>query len=88
MPIIDLSKSIQYNAGDPSFMKVKIKHKAHKKARWLLRFFGRPSHLFPKNWDGWADDTIKKMGVHSTTHIDAPWQPDPLRVVLCTRNRY
>ncbi len=77
MPIIDLSKPIQYNPGDPSFMKVKIKHKAHKKARWLLRFFGLPSSLFPSNWDGWADDTIKKMGVHSTTHIDAPWHYSP-----------
>ena len=77
MPIVDLSKPIQYNPGDPSFMKVKIKHKSHKKARWLLRLFGLPSNLFPKNWDGWADDTIKKMGVHSTTHIDAPWHYSP-----------
>ena len=58
-------------------MKVKIKHKAHKKAKWLLRIFGLPARLFPKDWDGWADDTIKKMGVHSTTHIDAPWHYSP-----------
>lgn len=30
--IIDLSKPIQYNAGDPWFMRVKIKHKPHKKS--------------------------------------------------------
>ena len=29
--IIDLSKPIQYNKSDPWFMKVKIKHKSHKK---------------------------------------------------------
>ena len=49
MKIIDLSKTIQYNAGDPFFMKVKIKHKAHRKSRWLIRAFGLPFRLFPKN---------------------------------------
>ncbi|MCP4553292.1 MAG: cyclase family protein [Bacteroidetes bacterium] len=73
MKIIDLSKPIRYNKSDPWFMKVKIKHKPHRKAKWLIRLFGLPFKLFPKNFDGWADDTIQKMGVHSTTHIDAPW---------------
>lgn len=75
--IIDLSKTIQYNSGDPFFMKVKIKHKAHRKAKWLIRFLGLPFRLFPENFIGWADDEIQKMGVHSTTHIDAPWHYAP-----------
>ncbi|MGX7668493.1 cyclase family protein [Flavobacterium pedocola] len=78
MKIIDLSKTIQYNAEDPFFMKVKIKHKPHNKAKWLIRIFGLPFRLFPKNFNGWADDTIKKMGVHSTTHLDAPYHYAPL----------
>jgi kynurenine formamidase len=77
MKIIDLSKPIQYNKTDPWFMKVKIKHKPHKKAGLLLRFLGLPKKLRPKGFQGWADDTIKKMGVHSTTHIDAPWHYSP-----------
>jgi len=77
MKLIDLTKPIQYNAGDPKFMKVKIKHKAHKKAKLLLKLFGLPKRLFPKGFIGWADDTIKHMGVHSTTHIDAPWHYGP-----------
>ncbi|MEO0571840.1 MAG: cyclase family protein [Bacteroidota bacterium] len=77
MEIIDLSKPIKYNKSDPWFMKVKIKHKPHKKAKWLIRFLGLPFKLFPKNFEGWADDTIQKMGVHSTTHIDAPWHYSP-----------
>lgn len=77
MKIIDLSKPIQYNKEDPWFMKVKIKHKPHKKAKWLLRLLGLPFRLFPKNFTGWADDSIKKMGVHATTHIDAPWHYSP-----------
>jgi len=77
MKIIDLSKPIQYNKNDPWFMKVKIKHKPHRKAKWLIRAFGLPFRLFPKNFVGWADDTIQKMGVHATTHIDAPWHYSP-----------
>ncbi len=77
MKIIDLSKPIQYNKSDPWFMKVKIKHKPHRKAKWLIRFLGLPFRLFPKNFIGWADDTIKHMGVHATTHIDAPWHYSP-----------
>ncbi|MBT8220536.1 MAG: cyclase family protein, partial [Bacteroidia bacterium] len=76
--IVDLSKPIQYNPYDPFFMRVKVKHKPHKKASWLIRFFlGLPKKLFPPGFTGWADDTIKKMGVHSTTHIDAPWHYSP-----------
>ena len=77
MKIIDLSKPIQYNKSDPWFMKVKIKHKSHKKGGLLLRLLGLPKRLFPKDFKGWADDTIKNMGVHSTTHIDAPWHYSP-----------
>ncbi len=77
MKVIDLSKPIQYNASDPWFMKVKIKHKPHRKAKWLIRVLGLPFKLFPKGFEGWADDTIQKMGVHSTTHIDAPWHYSP-----------
>jgi len=77
MKIIDLSKPIKYNKSDPWFMRVKIKHKPHRKAKWLIRIFGLPLKLFPKNFIGWADDTIQKMGVHSTTHIDAPWHYSP-----------
>lgn len=77
MKIVDLSKTIQYNPKDPFFMKVKIKHKPHRKAKWLIRYLGLPFRLFPKNFIGWADDSIQKMGVHSTTHLDAPWHYGP-----------
>ncbi len=77
MKIIDLTKPIKYNDGDPWFMKVKIKHKAHKKAKLLIRYLGLPKKLFPKGFVGWADDMIQKLGVHSTTHLDAPWHYGP-----------
>lgn len=38
----------------------------------MVRALGLPFKLMPKDFDGWADETIKKLGVHATTHIDAP----------------
>ncbi len=77
MKVVDLSKAIKFNKDDPLFMRVKIKHKPHWVARWLVRGLGLPFKLMPKDFVGWADDTITKMGVHSTTHIDAPWHYGP-----------
>lgn len=77
MRIIDLSKTIEYNAKDPIFMRVKVRHKLHRQSKWLIRMLGLPFRLFPKNFNGWADDCIEKMGVHSTTHMDAPWHYAP-----------
>src|SRR5690349_23979120 len=59
-------------------MQVRIKHKPRAAAKLLVRLLGLPRRLFPKDWPGWADDTITKMGVHSTTHIDAPWHYGPV----------
>ena len=78
MKVIDLSKPIQFNAGDPRFMQVRIRHKPHWAAKPLVWLLGLPSRLFPRDFVGWADDTITKMGVHSTTHIDAPWHYGPM----------
>ncbi|MCP4440447.1 MAG: cyclase family protein [Aureispira sp.] len=76
--IIDLSKTIEYKKEDPWFMRIKIKHASHAKSLKLIRFALKlPKKLIPKNFKGWADDKIKNMGVHSTTHIDAPWHYGP-----------
>ncbi len=79
MKIIDLSKTIRYDKKDPWFMRIKVKHKNHKKSLFLIRYFlGLKKKYFPKNWSGWADDKILGMGVHATTHIDAPWHYSPV----------
>lgn len=75
--IVDLSKEIACNRDDPFFMRVKVMHHRRWKARWFVRALGLPFRLFPKSFAGWADDTITWMGVHSTTHIDAPWHYGP-----------
>lgn len=76
--IIDLSKPIVYSRQDPWFMRVKIRHTSHRLGHWLIRALGLPERLFPENFTGWADDTITRMGVHATTHLDAPWHYGPL----------
>ena len=79
MKIIDLSKTIRYDKKDPWFMRIKVKHKSHRQSLFLIRFFlGLNKKYLPKNWRGWADDEIVKMGVHATTHIDAPWHYNPI----------
>lgn len=76
--IIDLSKTIEYKKEDPWFMRIKIKHVAHAKSLRLIRFVLKlPKRLIPNKFKGWADDKIQNMGVHSTTHIDAPWHYGP-----------
>ena len=76
--IVDLSKTVEFKKEDPWFMRIKIKHKPHRKAFVLIRYFLKlPKKLFPQGFVGWADDAIKKMGVHSSTHIDAPWHYSP-----------
>lgn len=76
--IVDLSKTVEYKKEDPWFMRIKIKNKPHQKALILIRYFLKlPKKLFPKGFTGWADDSIKKMGVHASTHIDAPWHYSP-----------
>ena len=76
--IVDLSKTIEFKKEDPWFMRIKIKHISHSKSLKLIKYVLRlPKRLIPSNFKGWADDTIKNMGVHSTTHIDAPWHYGP-----------
>ena len=43
-------------------MKVKIKHKPHRKAKWLIRILGLPFKLFPKNFEGWVTQRILAYG--------------------------
>ncbi|WMX14831.1 MULTISPECIES: cyclase family protein [unclassified Aureispira] len=77
--IIDLSKTIQYDKEDPWFMRIKIKHISHLKNMRLIRYILKlPKKLIPARFQGWANDKIVNMGVHASTHIDAPWHYGPV----------
>ena len=68
--IIDLSRPVDFNKNDPFFMRVKIKHKLDSALAGAAA--GAEFRNMPKDFTGWADDTITHMGVHAVTHIDAP----------------
>lgn len=72
MQIIDLSKTVIDNPKAPFFLRIKIKPNKRFMTKLMLRALGLPFRLMPKNFEGWADDSIRKLGVHATTHIDAP----------------
>lgn len=72
MHIIDLSKTVADNPKAPFFLRVRIKPNRRFITRWMVRFLGLPFRLMPKDFEGWADESIRKLGVHATTHIDAP----------------
>ena len=69
--IIDLSKEIADNRNDPFFMRVRIRHHSHGRARWLVRALGLPFRLFRSVRRLGRRYAMTKMGVHATTHIDA-----------------
>ena len=73
MKVVDLSKPIRHRRSDPPFMRTTVRRKPRWLSRWLVRAAGLPFRLFPEGFAGWADDTITRMGVHATTHVDAPW---------------
>ncbi|MEP5154617.1 cyclase family protein [Planktotalea sp.] len=72
MQIIDLSKTVIDNPKAPFFLRIKIKANKRFMTKVMLRVLGLPFRLMPKDFEGWADDSIRKLGVHATTHIDAP----------------
>ena len=50
MKVIDLSKPIRFNRGDPRFMQVRVRHKPRYTAKLLVWLLGLPRRLFPKDF--------------------------------------
>ncbi|MEA3470231.1 MAG: cyclase family protein [Thermodesulfobacteriota bacterium] len=74
MRIIDLSTTIaQSPEGTLEFLKTEITYHGHAdgaaQAEELLQL---PAHLL-HNSEGWATETITRLGTHDSTHVDAPW---------------
>ncbi len=71
---VDLSAPIAPSPeGTPPFLKVEIEYHDHKagaaQAQALLKV---PPSLF-RNGEGWATETITRLGTHDSTHVDAPY---------------
>jgi len=74
MKCVDLSSTISNSPADtPDFLKSEIKYSDHKEgAVQANAILGVPATLF-RNSEGWAVETITKLGTHDSTHVDAPW---------------
>ncbi len=74
MKIIDLSSTIE-NSPDatPDFLKIQVDYHSHADgATQVETLLNVPRRLF-RNDEGWATETITKLGTHDATHVDAPW---------------
>jgi len=74
MRVIDLSAAIAPSPeGTPDFLKTEIVYHGHADGAAGIesRFHVHPGLL--RNGEGWATETITRLGTHDSTHVDAPW---------------
>jgi kynurenine formamidase len=74
MRVIDLSATISSSPENtPEFLRIEVDYHSHAdgaaQAESLLKV---PANLF-RNTEGWATETISRLGTHDSTHVDAPW---------------
>ncbi len=74
MRCIDLSTLVSNSPADtPDFLKSEITYSDHAEgAAQATAILGIKPELF-RNSEGWATETITKLGTHDSTHVDAPW---------------
>ena len=74
MPLIDLSAPIEPSPPElPAPLRVEIDYADHAAGAELIEtMFGVPSRLL-RDGEGWANDEFRRLGTHSSTHVDAPW---------------
>ncbi len=71
---IDLSATIANSPEEtPEFFKTEIVYAAHATgAGQIQALFGVPPELL-RDGEGWAVETITRLGTHDATHVDAPY---------------
>lgn len=74
MKLVDLSALIAPSPENvPAYLRTEITYNTHAdgaaQAQAILKV---PASVFRKS-EGWATETIKNLGTHDSTHIDAPW---------------
>jgi len=74
MKVIDLSVTISSSPENtPEFLRIEVDYHSHAdgaaQAESLLKV---PANLF-RNSEGWATETISRLGTHDSTHVDGPW---------------
>jgi kynurenine formamidase len=71
---VDLSAPIVPSPPElPEFLRTEIEFEDHYRgAQTIETLFGVPAELL-RNGEGWAVETLTRLGTHNATHVDAPW---------------
>jgi kynurenine formamidase len=74
LTFIDLSGPIESSPADViEQLRVEIDYQDHGAGAELIEtMLGVPRRLL-RDGEGWANEEIRRLGTHSTTHVDAPW---------------
>jgi len=74
MRLVDLSAPIGQSPPElPELVRTDIVYEDHAGgAETIETMFGVPARLL-RDGEGWAVETFKHFGTHSSTHVDAPW---------------
>jgi len=74
MKFVDLSATIANSPeGTPPFLKTEIVYHTHAEgAMQAGAILKVPTDAF-RDAEGWATETIQRLGTHDSTHVDAPW---------------
>jgi kynurenine formamidase len=74
MPLVDLSGPIAPSPPDfPDVLRTEIEYEDHAAgAAQIEALLGVPARLL-RDGEGWATETLTRLGTHNSTHVDAPW---------------
>lgn len=73
MRFLDLSAPIASSPPDTlDLVRVEVDLQDHKQGAELIESFLGVGRELLRDGEGWANDEIRKLGTHSTTHVDAP----------------
>ena len=71
---IDLSATITNSPeGTPPFLATRIEYSDHTEGADQAQALLRVPPALLRNNEGWATETISRLGTHDSTHVDAPW---------------
>jgi kynurenine formamidase len=74
MPLVDLSGPVEQSPSEvPEMLRTDIEFQDHAAgATQVEALFGVPARLL-RDGEGWATETLRNLGTHNSTHVDAPW---------------
>jgi kynurenine formamidase len=74
MRLVDLSAPIEQSPPEtPEMLRTDIEFADHAAgAAQVETLFGVPPRLL-RDGEGWATETLTRLGTHNSTHVDAPW---------------